>query len=48
MTFWTRMEQGGRKSFRFDELSQQYFFPKKGGFVVPYLDMIQHDLNDRG
>lgn len=48
MTFWTRMEQGGRKSLRFDELSQQYFFPKKGGFVVPYLDMIQHDLNDRG
>lgn len=48
MTFWTRMEQGGRKSFRFDELSQQYFFSKKGGFVVPYLDMIQHDLNDRG
>ena len=48
MTFWTRMEQGGRKSFRFDELSQQYFFHKKGGFVVPYLDMIQHDLNDRG
>ena len=48
MIYWNRMEQGGRKSFRIDELSQNYFFPKKGGFVVPYLDMIQRDLNERG
>lgn len=48
MIYWIRMEQGGRKSFRFEELSQKYFFPKKNGFVVPYLDMIQLDLNDRG
>lgn len=48
MNYWNRMEQGGRKSFRIDELSQNYFFPKKSGFVVPYLDMIQRDLNERG
>lgn len=48
MIYWNRMEQGGRKSFRIDELSQNYFFPKKCGFVVPYLDMIQRDLNERG
>lgn len=48
MIYWNRMEQGGRKSFRIDELSQNYFFTKKGGFVVPYLDMIQRDLNERG
>ena len=48
MIYWNRMEQGGRKSFRIDELSQNYFFPKKSGFIVPYLDMIQRDLNERG
>lgn len=48
MIYWNRMEQGGRKSFRIDELSQNYFFPKKCGVVVPYLDMIQRDLNERG
>ncbi len=26
MIYWNRMEQGGRKSFRIDELSQNYFF----------------------
>lgn len=48
LTFWNRMEQGGRKSFRFEELQPDFFFSKKNGFVVPYLDMIQKDLNDRG
>lgn len=48
LTFWNRMEQGGRKSFRFEELKPDFFFHKKNGFVVPYLDMIQKDLNDRG
>lgn len=46
-TFWNRMEQGGRKSFRIDELQEQYFFSKKSGFMIPYLDMIQVDLNER-
>lgn len=46
--FWNRMEQGGRKSFRFDELREAYFFSAKGGQMVPYLDMIQLELNERG
>lgn len=47
LVFWKRMEQGGRKSFRFDELQEKYFFHKKNGIMVPYLDMIQLDLNER-
>ena len=47
LVFWKRMEQGGRKSFRFDELQEKYFFHKKSGIMVPYLDMIQLDLNER-
>ena len=48
MVYWNRMEQGGRKSFRFEELDDRYFIQKKNGIMVPYLDMIQLDLNDRG
>ncbi len=46
--FWERMEGGGRKSIRFDELNAAHFFHAKGGQMVPYLDMIQIDLNERG
>lgn len=46
--FWDRAnEEGGRKSFRIDELNPEYFLPKKQGVLVPYLDMIQKDLSDR-
>ncbi|MCL2718432.1 MAG: Holliday junction resolvase RecU [Lachnospiraceae bacterium] len=45
--FWDRMAEGGRKSFRFDELNPEYVLPKKHGVLVPYLDMIQKDLDDR-
>lgn len=45
--FWDRMEQGGRKSFRFDELREPYFFTAKGGQMVPYLEMIQLELNEK-
>ena len=41
------MEQGGRKSFRREELTQEYYLGRKGEFLVPYLDGIQKDLNDR-
>ena len=46
--FWDRMEKGGRKSFRFDELKEAHFFAARGGQMVPYLDMIQLELNERG
>lgn len=45
--FWDRAKEGGRKSFRFDELNPAYVLPKKHGILVPYLDMIQKDLEDR-
>ena len=46
--FWDRAREGGRKSFRFEELNPAYIMPKKNSVFVPYLDMIQKDLDDRG
>lgn len=45
--FWNRARDGGRKSFRFEELNPEYILPKKQGILVPYLDMLQKDLEDR-
>lgn len=45
--FWDRSREGGRKSFRYDELNPEYILPKKNGILVPYLDMIQKDLSER-
>jgi len=45
--FWDRAQEGGRKSFRFEELNPEYFLPKKHGILVPYLDLIQKDLDER-
>ncbi len=45
--FWDRAEEGGRKSFRYEELNPEYVLPKKHGVLVPYLDMLQKDLDDR-
>ncbi|WP_405376003.1 Holliday junction resolvase RecU [Pseudobutyrivibrio sp.] len=46
-TFWDRMVDGGRKSFRIDELDEKYFFETKPNLLVPYLDMINIDLKSR-
>lgn len=46
--FWNRSKEGGRKSFRYDELNPAYVLPKKSGILVPYLDMLKQDLEDRG
>ena len=45
--FWDRAKEGGRKSFRYEELNPAYILPKKHGILVPYLDMLQQDLEDR-
>lgn len=45
--FWQRAKEGGRKSFRFDELNPAYILPKKQGVLVPYLEALQKDLEDR-
>ena len=47
LTFWNRMQEGGRKSFRREELESQYYLNKKSGFLVPFLDGIQIDLDER-
>ena len=45
--FWDRAQEGGRKSFRFDELNEEYFMSLKNNCFVPYLDYIQKDLDSR-
>ena len=45
--FWKRAEDGGRKSFRFDELDEDFFFKSSNGYYIPYLDMINKDLGLR-
>jgi recombination protein U len=47
MEFWQRAEEGGRKSFRYEELESEFFLPKGRGVLVPYLDALQKDLNTR-
>ena len=47
LIFWNRAKEGGRKSFRFDELDLGYVIPKKQGILVPYLDMLKQDLEQR-
>ena len=45
--FWNRAKEGGRKSFRFDELDPKFVIPKKHGVLVPYLDMLNVDFEER-
>ncbi len=49
LKFWKRAEEGGRKSFRHEELDPAYVISSKGenGVLVPYLDAIQTDLEMR-
>ena len=46
MDFWERRNQGGRKSFRMDELEQDFFIEMSD--IIPYLFYIQRDLDIRG
>ena len=46
--FWNRgKEKNGRKSFRLDELNENFIFKEKPPTLVPYLDMINIDLANR-
>lgn len=45
--FWDRAVNGGRKSFRLEELEEDFFLPKINGILVPYLNMLQLDLELR-
>lgn len=46
LMFVKRAKEGGRKSFRFDELKNEHFLEKKGGLLVPYLDQIALELRE--
>ena len=45
--FWNRMLEGGRKSFRMEELDMSFKLPVRPGIPVPYLDMMKRDLDER-
>ena len=45
--FWNRAQEGGRKSIRYEELHPKYFMELKNGCMVPYLDALQIDLQER-
>ena len=47
LRFWERGKSGGRKSFRYEELEPGWFMELRQGYFVPYLDMIQKDLDGR-
>ena len=47
MVFWNRMLEGGRKSFRYEELDESYIINHKHGVIVPYLDLLNRDLQER-
>ncbi|MCR4658620.1 MAG: Holliday junction resolvase RecU [Lachnospiraceae bacterium] len=47
LEFWDRWREGGRKSFRFEELEEDYRILSKKGLLIPYLDYINKDLSAR-
>jgi len=46
LVFVNRAKEGGRKSFRFDELRNDHFISKKNSLLVPYLEMIAKELEE--
>ena len=47
LEFWKRMEEGGKKSFRFEEIEEDFILPQKHGVFVPYLECVKKDLELR-
>ncbi|MDR1017572.1 MAG: Holliday junction resolvase RecU [Lachnospiraceae bacterium] len=45
--FWKRSLNGGRKSFKIEELDPQFFFEVVSGYFVPYLETLSLDLKMR-
>jgi recombination protein U len=46
--FWDRMKHGGRKSFLISELDPKYFLNVRKDYLLPILEGLQIDLNERG
>ncbi len=47
MVFWERAENGGRKSFTYEEIKKEFEIRSHSGIMVHYLEMLQKDLNQR-
>ena len=47
LKFWNRSREGGRKSFRMDELDPRFFLDMKANVYLPYLDLMNLDLSLR-
>ncbi len=47
LVFWERMQNGGRKSFLYEELDPSYEISQYSGTFVHYLEMISKDLEER-
>ena len=47
LRFWNRAAEGGRKSFRYEELNPAYFIRQDKGLFIPYLEGLQRDLSER-
>lgn len=47
LMYWNRAKEGGRKSFRHEELDTAFFLSTERGVLVPYLNGLQKDLDMR-
>lgn len=47
MKFWLRGENGGRKSFTYDEIDKNYQIHGYKGVIVHYLEALQKDISIR-
>lgn len=47
LEFYERSENGGRKSFRFEEIDKAYRIRTNGGVPVHYLEALSRDLSNR-
>ena len=47
LKFWERGRNGGLKHFKYTELDHQWFLKKTGNILVPFLEGIQRDLQQR-
>lgn len=45
--FWGRMEEGGRKSFTYEELDKTWLIESRRDVFIHYLTMVQRDLERR-
>lgn len=46
-TFWQRMETGGRKSFKLEEMPEQFRVRRSGEYLCHYLEALDLDLRLR-